>query len=134
MVTRDDLKALSQLRLDEAKALLAVSANSGAYYLAGYAIECGLKACIATAFHAHVIPDKKLVGEIYTHDLAKLVRLAGLEPDLKVKTAADTVFAARWGIVANWEEASRYEIKDPISATAMVDCTDEVLQWIRLHW
>ena len=33
-------------RLREARALLGVRCWSGAYYLAGYAIECGLKACI----------------------------------------------------------------------------------------
>jgi len=46
-VNRRDLQALSRIRLTEAKALLRLGHYDGAYYLAGYAAECALKACIA---------------------------------------------------------------------------------------
>ena len=56
-------------RLREAKALLSVRCWSGAYYLAGYAVECGLKACIIKYLMTtdqfperrlyHAITDKK---------------------------------------------------------------------------
>ena len=39
---------LAETRRTEALCLLAANLFCGAYYLAGYAIECGLKACIAT--------------------------------------------------------------------------------------
>jgi HEPN domain-containing protein len=48
-MTRKDLQKLAAIRLKEAKLLLAANAPDGAYYLAGYAVECALKACIAKA-------------------------------------------------------------------------------------
>jgi hypothetical protein len=37
---RKDLRALSRVRLSEASALLKAGLPDGAYYLAGYAVEC----------------------------------------------------------------------------------------------
>jgi len=62
---------------------------SGAYYLAGYAIECALKARIASQFRADEIPDKNLVNKVYVHDLANLLRLAGLEAELETERQTD---------------------------------------------
>lgn len=83
----EDLKALAELRWTDAEALLGADRHSGAYYLAGYSIECGLKAVIALSFRATVIPSKKFVNDIHTHDLASLIALAGLKQQLRV--AAD---------------------------------------------
>lgn len=44
---RRRFQELSRIRLDEAKALLESELSDGAFYLAGYAVECALKACIA---------------------------------------------------------------------------------------
>ena len=44
----------------------------GAYYLAGYAIECALKACIAKATRRYDFPDRKKVDASHTHDLREL--------------------------------------------------------------
>ncbi len=46
-MNRTDLQKLSNIRIREAKVLFAAGEHSGAYYLAGYAIECALKACFA---------------------------------------------------------------------------------------
>jgi HEPN domain-containing protein len=46
-VNRNGLQDLSKVRLKEATALLNLRMYDGAYYLAGYAVECALKACIA---------------------------------------------------------------------------------------
>jgi len=40
-VDRRDLQELSKVRLKEARALLDFGLYDGAYYLAGYAVECG---------------------------------------------------------------------------------------------
>ena len=47
-MNRADFQRLADVRIDEAGVLLAAGRWSGAYYLAGYAVECALKACIAT--------------------------------------------------------------------------------------
>jgi HEPN domain-containing protein len=66
-VNRKDLQFLARARLTEARALLDAGHPDGAYYLAGYAVECALKACIAKATQRHEFPDKKKRGrESYT--------------------------------------------------------------------
>lgn len=74
---RATFQQLAEERLAEATLLLAQGYPSGAYYLAGYAVECALKASIATRFKADEIPDKSLVNSVYTHKLIELLRLSG---------------------------------------------------------
>jgi HEPN domain-containing protein len=66
------------MRLDEAKVLLDAGKWAGAYYLAGYAVECALKACVARLMQAEVFPDKDFAVKCYTHNLEALLALAGL--------------------------------------------------------
>lgn len=56
---RKDLQELSKVRLKEATALLKLGLFDGAYYLAGYAVECALKACIAKGTQRGEFPDRK---------------------------------------------------------------------------
>jgi hypothetical protein len=46
VVNRAELRKLAEDRVLDAEAPLKESRWSGAYYLAGYAVECGLKACV----------------------------------------------------------------------------------------
>jgi len=46
-VNRTQLQQLAEERVRDAEALLKAGQWSGAYYLAGFAVEFGLKACIA---------------------------------------------------------------------------------------
>ena len=46
-MNRYDLRKLAKIRLKEAQILLKNGNYDGAYYLSGYVVECGLKACIA---------------------------------------------------------------------------------------
>ena len=98
-MNRADFQQLAELRLREAKALLASGFPDGAYYLAGYAIECALKACIAKRTQEHDFPDKKLVNESHTHNLTELMRLAELNSELKLAMQADVKFENRWTTV-----------------------------------
>jgi HEPN domain-containing protein len=52
-MNREDFQQLAESRLKEARALLTAELPDGAYYLAGYAIECALKACIAKRTQQH---------------------------------------------------------------------------------
>ena len=135
---RDDLRANAQAKLDDAIILLKCKRYSNAYYLAGYAVENGLKACIATQFSADVIPDKGFVNDIYKHTLKKLVGSAGLSAQLKEQEDKDPNFAANWAIVAQWTPEARYESIDPMTAQliigAIADSNSGVLQWIKTYW
>jgi hypothetical protein len=77
--TQADFQRLSSERLEEAEALLALGKWGGAYYLAGYAVELALKSCVIKRLMAtDAFPGKDFSRECYTHDLGKLVGLAGL--------------------------------------------------------
>jgi HEPN domain-containing protein len=133
------LRQLAKLRLDEAKLLAREKQFSGAYYVAGYAIECALKAIIAALFRENEIPDKNLVNKIYTHDLAALLSLAGLDTSLE-REQTDPELDRRWSIVKNWTEQARYTIWTEEQATAIIDAIDGdgrtggLFQWLNARW
>lgn len=135
---RKDLQELSKVRLKEAKALLTLGLHDGAYYLAGYAVECALKAWIARQTQRYEFPDKDKVMKGWTHELNKLVNVAGLAEDLQERTKRDFDFLTNWGIVAAWSAESRYRKHRAESAHELVKAVDErqhgVIRWIRLHW
>ena len=57
-MNRLGLQTLAQMRLEDAKALEQSGQYAGAYYLAGFAVECRLKACIARKTSSTTSPTK----------------------------------------------------------------------------
>lgn len=137
-MNRRDFRRIARIRLREAGALLTSRNFSGSYYLCGYVVECGLKACIAKRTRRYEFPDRRTVNERYTHDLERLVRVAGLALDLENEMAADPAFATNWGIVKDWTEESRYQVFDRAQATApyeaVTDADHGVLRWLMRFW
>jgi HEPN domain-containing protein len=137
-VNRTDLQNLANERIAEAKILFDAGKWSGAYYLAGYAVECGLKACIAKLSKPDEFPDKNFGAKCWVHDIEQLVELAGLKTTRNVDAGANVNLDANWGIVREWKESSRYDRKNQAEAQALYDAIaqnpDGVLLWIQLHW
>lgn len=137
-LTRTDFQSLAEARVREAGVLLAAGEWSGAYYVAGYAVECALKACVAKKTVAEEFPDKKRVAEAHTHNIETLVRLAGLLDDRTRRATADPAFQANYNLVKEWAEDARYEWWDEAQARTLVaaitDPTHGVLPWIRTSW
>ncbi len=138
-MNRVEFQRLAEVRLREAEALLAAGLWDGAYYLAGYAVECGLKACIARRTVAEAFPPKpEVVRDYYSHDLAKLMAVAGLAPTFDAACAADAQLRANWRLVRAWSEQSRYTFTaEPAARTlvqAVADPTAGVLPWVTTHW
>ena len=135
---RADLRANAQAKLDDAIFLLQHKRFSNAYYLAGYAVEIELKACIAAQIAAETIPDKALLKRVLDHNFQGLVGLAGLAADLREREDNDPDFAANWAIVSEWSPDIRYEAVDPTSAEFLINAIAHpksgVLQWIKTHW
>lgn len=135
---RRNLQELSKVRLTEAKALLNLGFFDGAYYLAGYAVECAIKACIAKGTRRYEFPDKKKVDSSHSHDLQGLIRVAGLEDARSERASHDPEFRKYWDVVQSWSEQSRYRRHSPESArkllVAVGDRRHGVISWIRLHW
>jgi HEPN domain-containing protein len=63
-VKRKDLQVLAETRLTEAQVLFQNRKFDGAYYLAGYAIECAIKACVARNTRRFDFPDKDLANHM----------------------------------------------------------------------
>ncbi len=96
---RRDFQRLAELRAEEARILVRNRKQQGAYYLAGYAVECGLKACIAKQTRKHEFPpDRDYAREIYTHNLSKLLQQAGLEMQLQNEMKASPTLANNWNV------------------------------------
>src|SRR5437870_4404596 len=100
---RKDLKVLARIRLDEARVILAKREYACAYYLAGYVVECGLKACIAKQTERYEFPNKKRADKSWTHSPWDLVKAAGLDTLLNAQMKADPRFAANWNVVQDWK-------------------------------
>jgi len=141
-MNRSDLQKLAEDRLLDAAALLAAGRWAGAYYLAGYAVECGLKSCILSRVgDTGVIFDesqKKFSERCLTHDVEELVKLADLERVRGLDVSANPNLGASWQTVKDWKVESRYaqmtETKARGLYDAVADGTNGVLQWIRGRW
>jgi HEPN domain-containing protein len=135
---RRDFQSLAAIRLKEARHLLEKQCWDGAYYLAGYAVECALKACIAKQTERHEFPDKKRVEESYNHDLWRLLKAARLEGALTSAQAQQPQLAANWQIVGKWSEQSRYQRRTQPDAEELLNAIRDrrygELPWLKEHW
>jgi HEPN domain-containing protein len=139
IITRADFQQLAEDRLREALVLLNSREWHGAYYLVGYALELGLKACIikkVMTTDAWLDPD--FSKNCYTHNLDKLVKVADLDAARTADCTADTALASNWRTVSGWSEQKRYhratetEARDMCSA--VLEPTNGVLQWVKKYW
>jgi hypothetical protein len=139
-VNRAQLQRLAEDRILDAACLLAGGRWSGAYYLTGYAAECGLKACIMAHVEAvgAIFQDRRFSEKCWTHDLEDLLQLANLKPTLEADAAANPALYANWAVAKDWTETSRYQQKTQPEAQALYDAIanhpDGVLPWIRIRW
>ncbi|HEU5341542.1 HEPN domain-containing protein [Edaphobacter sp.] len=137
-MNRTDLQKLSHARIREAKILFDAGEYSGAYYLAGYAVECALKACFSKGVKRYDFPDRDSAGKVFTHKFRDLVRLAKLSDELSRAEQENSKFSAGWDLVCKWTEESRYSAWKRDDAEAILDAImrrkDGVLPWIKQRW
>jgi len=110
----------------------------GAYYLAGYAVECALKACIAKETQRYEFPEKRRVNASHTHDLGELVKVAELQDELQAAAKADPLFRKYWNDVREWSELSRYVEHSQESARDLIEAVGDrrhgVIKWVKHYW
>jgi hypothetical protein len=136
MTSAADYRHLSARYLQDARALFASGRHAGAYYMAGYAVECALKACACRAlFRNYTASSQKLVTQFYKHDFRILLRCSGLEMRLAADRTANPTLRANWDVVFLWSVDVRYEaqkaradVRDMLEA--MQDRPDGVLEWL----
>jgi hypothetical protein len=119
--------------------LLGSGKYDGAYYLAGYAVECALKACIAKQIKRFDFPDKRLVLDSHSHNLEQLLAASSLKPQHQAELAAHPEFTVNWAVVRDWSEQDRYmlgtsraEARDLYAA--ITSRKYGVLRWLKRHW
>jgi HEPN domain-containing protein len=122
------------MRISDARALLKARRFAGAYYLAGYAIECTLKARIAQNTRRYDFPPRDS-DKNYTHSIEALFKRAGLDVKFDADRNSNLTLDAYWHTVKDWNEHSRYnesikqkEAEDLIEA--ITHPHDGILEWI----
>jgi HEPN domain-containing protein len=138
-MNREGLQLISRQRRREAAVLLRAGLFAGAYYLAGYSVECALKASIAQRTKRHDFPDRGLAIQAWTHDLQRLIGLAGMWEELQQDIASTPALRLNWTIVRDWSEAARYDatITEAKARELYAACTQRqtgLLSWIRRRW
>jgi hypothetical protein len=80
----------------------------------------------------------KKLSDCWTHDLVKLVNLAGLDAEFGAARSANATLDAFWAVTKDWRETSRYEEKAEADARALYEAIshkpDGVYLWIRSRW
>lgn len=139
-MNRFDFQRLTEIRMKEAKLLLDNNCYEGAYYLAGYAVECALKACIAKNTQLHDFPPKPdVVRNYYQHNLESLANLAGLQEELMNQQRSVVQFIETWRLVTRWSEQRRYETRVGLKDArdfyrAIANSRSGVLVWLKKYW
>ena len=141
-MNRADWQRIAEERLLAVQTLLAAQdCWPSAYYLAGYAVECGLKSCVLARVASEpevIFGDKKFSEKCWTHSIEELVKLANLDQAREDETAANSALKSNWLIVKDWTEKSRYGISSQLQARALYEAIADdsagVMQWIRLRW
>ncbi|GAB4027033.1 hypothetical protein [Spirosoma koreense] len=151
MPKRTEFQELAILRLEEADTLLAENYPDGAFYLAGYAVECALKSAICRTLniddffdtysskpHSAKVKDD-IVQKFKTHDFGTLLVLSGLYYKLESELGLDDQLKYSWSTIGAqaWSEQYRYEIiakKTHDDVVNFVNSVNYLLQWIKQHW
>lgn len=137
-MNRTEFQLLAQIRIEEAEALQAAGRFDGAYYLAGYAVEFALKACIAKLTTQHEFPPQDTKRTHYVHDFRLLLRTAGLEGPLAAELNQNHLRGVSWAIVVNWSESSRYQFKVQAESASLINAINDpqngILPWLKQLW
>ena len=110
MLTLTDMRAIARGRLADAAVLIRAGRHDTAVYLCGYAVEASLKARICrtlgwSEFPARPEEWKPHHQVLKIHDLARLAKWSGVEPQLE-----GPVYKTFWFEVVTWTPETRYEI------------------------
>jgi HEPN domain-containing protein len=133
-----ELRRASKRRQEDAYALHTAGRHRGAMYVAGYAVECLLKAKLMQMFNCRTLEglDDRLrqMGRLgtdtslYTHQLVLLLRLTG-----RLDALQHNVPTWRQFLLVNlWLPAWRYEPTNgnATEADRFLEATDAIIGWV----
>lgn len=127
---RSEMSKAALHRRKDAGVLLAQHRFLGAMYLAGYAIECKLKAKLIYQLRVLTLEEleHKMGAALRIHNLEELAsNLMGWKQAL-----TQSKFKRNWSHVRVWSVTWRYdrEVSDPAKAEKFIASVDEVLKWL----
>lgn len=106
MLLVQELRVISEDRLEDARVLVDAQRLDGAVYLCGYSVELALKARICLTLGWSGFPETSLefqgLQSLRTHDLEVLLRFSGVEGAITAK------YLAEWSVILNWDPSKRY--------------------------
>ena len=138
-MNRTVFQTLAEDFIDESQVLLGQKKNSAAYYLAGYSVECAIKACICKLTDQYDFPPTDKSAEpCYSHIYSKLLSAAKLTEEFDAARKTDADLRAAWNFVDQWRVDSRYLRKTGREAEELIqhitDPDHGVLQWFKARW
>jgi len=134
VVKRGVLEKLGRSRLQEARSLLENKHYSASVYLAGYAVECFLKAAICKA-----IDSEKMPATFMSHDLDALLLYTGLKRSMQNEKKVYDNFLKIQGIwkiegtpSLRYKDPSIYKERDAQSFLDLIDGDSHVVfTWLK---
>ncbi|MBI1983068.1 MAG: HEPN domain-containing protein [Acidobacteria bacterium] len=129
MLKVTELDQIAHARLADAQALLEAGRYDGAVYICGYAVEIALKARICKTLswpgYPSTRPEFQDLQSFRTHNLDVLLRVSGVEENIKTKAFAE------WSAVVAWDPEARYNpvgSAPPEHAKLMVESAQALLE------
>lgn len=133
VISRDRLTMTGSSRLDEALALREAGFWVGAIYLAGYAVECFLKAAICKT-----LDWADMRATFTTHDLELLLVHTGLENQMRSAAAVydnfrriTYVWPEDRGELLRYRDPAKYTRQDAENFLEWVSGREGVVTWLR---
>ncbi|WP_353861254.1 hypothetical protein [Azospirillum formosense] len=131
----DDWERLANEKRRAAEILFRSRQFGSAYYEAGIALECMLKAKIMRKEGLNIWPDRSCRKDLYTHDLARLLKLAGLHDRMVAEAKKVTDIGIAWSVAKQWTVDARYarkvRLRDARDIVEAVSPTGKgLLKWI----
>jgi hypothetical protein len=138
LATGAELKIMAGHRLEEGQLLHDNGFFAGSVYMAGYAVEFGLKSIISKNLGVEIFGGgirREHVRSFHVHSLTTLIVLAGLQPTLDNDLANDIALNQAWSGVSTWDETKRYEFGcSQQTATDFMNHVRRFMTWIGAHW
>ncbi len=108
-IAPDDWIGAAERSLGDAEILFdAGGSPESTYELAGFAVECALKALIMRRRGWTRWPDRRREPRLHSHNLGRLLELADLKAALEQEAGRSRGLIASWRIVHGWDHDLRY--------------------------
>ena len=103
MPNYEDFKILSDRYRKSAESLFNAEQFDVAYYLAGYSVECLLKAIICKRLGPNEYPPSNVNSTHYTHSVEQLTKTAGIEKDLEFEKGKSSELKKSYMVLKDWD-------------------------------